>query len=193
MEFGACGGAGMQLLELAWLTSLYRLTLWSTGADEGRLFTCARPGRSKGTHLKTISDDLVHRWVEGLPGDRGTCIVSLLGRKPDPGGRSEFAFYSFRGGFDSAIDRPECPTFQEWLDSLHQERNLKVFEYPTIDLQPLQPVILEAVLSQIRALLAANNTVVLVDSGGVGRTGRVCKALGFIPVERKTRGPVRGQ
>ena len=158
---------------------ILRLTRWKTGDKPGQLFTCARPGRSGGTHLKTIPDEIVHRWVVGIPGDTGTCIISLLGRKPDPSWRSEFTFYSFRGGFDSATERPGCPTFQEWLDRWHSERKFSLFEYPTTDLQPLLPDVLTAVISRVTMMLNTGCIVVFVDSGGVGRTGRVCKALGF--------------
>jgi len=142
---------------------------------------------------------MVHCWVDGLPGQVGTSIVSLLGRKPArrgiqlrssarrrergarlaTDGRSEFAFYSFRGGFDSPDHRPGCPTFQEWLDQWHGDRGLHVFEYATTDVEPLLPEVLAAVSTKIRDLLSEARTVVLVDSGGIGRTGRVCKHLGF--------------
>ena len=157
----------------------HRLTQWKRGMlpPGATFFTCARPGRSKDAQIKKVSDDLVHRWVENLPGEDGTAIVSLLGRKPD--GRSEFAFYSFRGGFDLASESLGRPSFQEWLNQWHVERKIEVFEYPTIDLEPIPPEILLAISSKVLDLLSKGWTVVLVDSGGVERTGRVCKHLGF--------------
>src|SRR5437879_4064443 len=92
----------------------YRLTKWKASTPfAGELFTCARPGRSKGSAVQ-IPDDLVAAWVAGLPVSDRLVVVSLLGRKPT--GKSEFAFYSFRGGFEGESNRPKCPTFQAWLD-----------------------------------------------------------------------------
>src|SRR2546426_9699155 len=116
----------------------YMLKRWrlDTTAVPLWFFTYARPGRSGNPASKTapVSDDLVHRWVLGLPGPR-TAIVSLLGRKPD--GTSEFSFYSFRGGFDLASDRPGCLSFREWLDKLHDAPSIILREPPTCDFKPV--------------------------------------------------------
>jgi len=117
-------------------------------------FTCARPGRSgnPSSKIASVSDDLVQRWVLGLPGPR-TAIVSLLGRKPD--GTSEFSFYSFRGGFDLASDRPSCLSFQERLDKWHGALSIVLREYATCDFKPVSPETLEAVSSGVRELASA--------------------------------------
>lgn len=75
----------------------YRIIRWKPRLEQvhGQLYTCARPGRSKGLKAKRIPDEWVDAWVKGLPGSKGVIIVSLLGQKP--GGKSEFSFYSFRG------------------------------------------------------------------------------------------------
>src|SRR5438034_508690 len=92
----------------------YMLKRWRTGAPSNchYFFTCARPGRTSDPDSKhaQVSDELVHRWVLGLPGPN-TAIVCLLGRKPD--GLSEFSFYSFYGGFDIPSEHPHCLSFQE--------------------------------------------------------------------------------
>src|SRR5438093_10874139 len=77
----------------------YRKRRWrKTGSPERiAFFTCARPGRSLGS-TQHVSDDIVHKWVKGLPGPH-TAIISLLGRKPN--GTSEFSFYTFCGKDDT--------------------------------------------------------------------------------------------
>ena len=131
-------------------------------------YTCARPGRSKGSKGK-VSDRLLRDWVLGLPKKGNVVVVSLLGHKPD--GTSEFSFYSFfgRGG-----------SFQQWLDREYPKKAVKVLEHPTCDLQPVPNETLAAVASDILRLLSEGRTVVLMDSGGVQRTGQVCKYLGAI-------------
>jgi hypothetical protein len=143
------------------------------------LFTCARPGRTGdlASKRRPVSDDVVHRWVHGLPGPE-TALVSLLGRKPD--GTSEFSFYSFYGGFDVASDHPTRFSFQEWLDRWHAELVIVLKEHPTYDFKPITPETLDAIAADIDALLSADRTVVLVDSGGRTRTGIVCQKIGAI-------------
>ena len=64
-------------------------------ANSGRLFTCGRPGREEyGTERVPIPDQVITRWVEGLPAAEGLHIVSLLGTKGD--GTSEFVYYPYR-------------------------------------------------------------------------------------------------
>jgi hypothetical protein len=50
----------------------YMLKRWRVGAPPNcqYFFTCARPGRTGDAASKhaPVSDDLVHRWVLGLPG-----------------------------------------------------------------------------------------------------------------------------
>ena len=93
----------------------FKLRRWkrASSPDSIALFTCARPGRSKGS-AAAVPDALVDRWVQNLPG--GACkkaIVSMLGQKLD--GTSEFSFYSFSGRSDSAAERGGRPLFHKWL------------------------------------------------------------------------------
>ena len=104
--------------------------------------------------------------------------MSLLGRKPD--GTSEFSFYFFYGGFDLQDDRPGCLSFQSWLDTWHNELLIVIREYPTCDFKPLTPEILGAVSRAIIDLTSAGRTVVLIDSGGVTRTGIVCRHISAV-------------
>jgi hypothetical protein len=64
----------------------YMLKRWRMGVSPNAqyFFTCARPGRTGDPATKDgqVQDDLVHRWVLGLPCPN-TAILSLLGRKPD--------------------------------------------------------------------------------------------------------------
>lgn len=140
------------------------------------LFTCARPGRTgdPATRHRPVPDELVHRWVLGLPGPK-TAIVSLLGQKPD--GLSEFSFYSFYGGFDLPSDHPGRPSFQEWLERWHSNLSILLREHPTVDFQPMPAETLEAVAADIDKLLVAGRTVVLLDSGGQTRTRVVCNHI----------------
>jgi hypothetical protein len=121
----------------------------------------------------------------GLPGPC-TAIVSLLGRKPD--GTSEFSFYSFYGGFDQLSDRPGCLSFQSWLDRWHSDLAIVVHEHPTCDFKPVPQDVLEAVSKDIKKLASAGRTVVLIDSGGVTRTGNVCRHISAM--EDSSSGPV---
>jgi len=147
--------------------------------DEGPrplwFFTCARPGRTadEASKASRVSDDIVHRWVLGLPRPL-TAIVSLLGWKPD--GMSEFHFYSFHGGSDLPSDAGSM-SFEAWLDKWHSELCIVVREHPTYDFRPIPPETLEAVSADIRRLAAAGRTVVLIDSGGETRTRYVCRHM----------------
>lgn len=90
----------------------YKLRRWkSKGAPgPGHFYTCARPGRSKEKD-GVVPDNVVRKWVDGLPISEGVAIVSLLGRKPD--GLSEFTFNSLYGGFETQADRPGDLHFSE--------------------------------------------------------------------------------
>lgn len=153
----------------------YRLRRWRAGGCNGavRFFTCARPGRTgkEGSKNAYVSDKLVHRWVLGLPRPK-TAIVSLLGSKP--GGPSEFSFYSFWGGFDSASSHLGQLSFREWLHHWHQDLAIELREHPTWDYTPIPASKCELVASDIRTLATSGHTVVLVDSGGQQRSGQVC-------------------
>ena len=166
----------------------YMLKCWKTGAVSNHVyfFTCARPGRTGDPASKhaPVPDDLVHRWVLGLPGPN-TAILSLLGRKPD--GLSEFSFYSFYGGFDLASERPNRLSFQQWLDRWHKERSILVREHPTCDFKPIPPETLDAVAHDMDELLSAGRTVIIVDSGGQTRTRVVCNHI--LAIEDSARLP----
>lgn len=149
----------------------FRLCEWRV--PTGRLFTCGRPGRSKGTHLKTVPVTLIQQWVLNLPPGK-IVIVSLLGRKPT--GKSEFSFYPFTGGLDPI---PGLPTFEEWLAKHYAWRSIHVIEHPTVDMEEIPVSTAQRVAADILTCLKADYTVVLVDSGGFSRTGQICDSLGF--------------
>ena len=156
----------------------YRLKRWRIGASSGEtacFYTCARAGRSKGTKGR-VSDQIVSAWVSGLPGP-DTAIVSLLGRKQGRQGSSEFSYYSFSGGFDTCSERGSQPTFQEWLDTQHKQLGILVREHPTYDYCSIPRERLTAIEADIRCLISVGRTVVVVDSGGESRTGRVCRHM----------------
>ncbi|MCH7748092.1 MAG: hypothetical protein IH939_08340 [Acidobacteria bacterium] len=104
--------------------------------------------------------------------------MSLLGCKPN--GLSEFSFYSFYGGYDVPAEHAGSLSFQEWLDCWHGELSILLHEHPTRDSDPIPTETLEAVAHDINALLSTGRTVVLVDSGGQERTGKVCKYMGAV-------------
>jgi hypothetical protein len=162
----------------------YRLRRWKprSATDRVQFFTCARPGRSQGKSVHKISDDLVHRWVRGLPGLPNTVIVSLLGRKQNSSGLSEFSFYSFYGSRDSESERRGRLSFQQWLDRWHKDKHILVIEHPTYDCspEPIPEEIKNAVAIDINTHLLAGRTVVLVDSGGETRTRTICTYMDFI-------------
>ena len=161
----------------------YRLRRWNERLSTDRLafYTCARPGRSKSASDK-VADEMVYKWLQGLPGDEKVAIVSLLGRKQD--GMSEFWFYSFCSAFESPEERRRRPTFAEWIDESNQDRPMKVVEHPTIDFEKIPCEILDAVERDVRRLLEDGWTVILVDSGGMTRTDQVCKHLQFVQDSR---------
>jgi hypothetical protein len=159
----------------------YMLKRWRLDATQPPLwfFTCARPGHSGNPASKTgyVSDNLVHRWILGLPGPC-TVIVSLLGRKPD--GTSEFSFYSFHGGFDLPSARPGSLAFRDWLNKWHGALSIVLREHPTCDFKPVSPETLEAVSCEIQDFASQGRTVILIDSGGVTRTGIVCRHVSAV-------------
>lgn len=158
----------------------FKLRLWRidspTNDSYSYFFTCARPGRTKEptTKIARVPDDIVHRWVLGLPGPK-TAVLSLLGLKPDS--TSEFSFYSFHGGFESSHEHSGGMSFQEWLDHWHGDLSIRVLEHPTEDFMQIDSATLDAIESDVRQLLQAGRTVVIVDSGGETRTGEVCRHM----------------
>ena len=161
----------------------YKFRRWKNETPTGyaHFFTCARPGRSGdvASRSRPVPDELVHRWVRGLPGKDWT-IVSLLGRKVRPGGDSEFKFYTFCGGFDTPTEREGRPTLQEWLDRHHEDLGIMVREHPTYDFggeNTFPAGTLDDVSVDIRQLVSMGRSVVLMDSGGETRTGMVCRHM----------------
>ena len=106
-----------------------------------------------------------------------SAIISLLGSKNGKPWTSEFSTYTFWGGFDSAEERANRPTFQEWLDDRYADLQIQVCEHPTLDYKPVPPETLDTVAADFHNLADAGRTVVIMDSGGNDRTGRVCKYL----------------
>jgi hypothetical protein len=129
-----------------------------------------------GTKQMKVGDECVLAWLAGLPvSTEEIIIVSLLGRKAD--GLSEFSYYSFRGGFDRPQDRPDCPTFQEWLDSQHGAGRYRIYEYPTIDLLVPPDETKSPAVATILSFVKTGKTVIVVDSGGIGRSGNILSAV----------------
>lgn len=150
----------------------YRLRRWRLPTfGETCLYTCARPGRSKGSKGK-VSDQLLHDWIAGLPKRENVTVISLLGTKPD--GTSEYSFYSFFG---------KGWSFQRWLNQNYPSLRIKVAEYPTQDFSPVPEEISRAVASQLTTLLP-EQTVMLMDSGGESRVRQVCNYLRAIEDSR---------
>jgi hypothetical protein len=161
------------------LVEPYRLRRWKPRGSPQSIsfFSCARPGRSKDAN-SPVSDDLVRSWVAALPGETDIALVSLLGRKPD--GTSEYSFYSFCGGFEIPSERSGRLSFQEWLDRWHRDRRVRVVDYPTRDFNRVPTSTLATIREDVNSFLAAGQTVILVDSGGLTRTGEVCRYLDFV-------------
>lgn len=155
----------------------YRLRRWKPASEphRGSIYTCGRPGRSKGKS-KQVPDTFVDRWVHGLP-PGSIAILSLLGRKNGASGESEFSFYSFTGGLDTPQERATRPTFQEWLSKRHPTKRIHVTEVPTYDGVPIPPDSLATIADCVYSLLLDGDSVVMMDSGGEQRTGQVCKYM----------------
>jgi len=148
------------------------LNLKEWPALAGQLYSCARPGR--GTHGKKrtpVDTSVLRRWLKNLPAVGALHMISLLGRKAD--GMSEFVYYPFRSCEDDDDGRP---TFQEWLRG--EMTPHIVYEFPTCDRLPLQPRdARDRAVTRTRELLEAGRAVLVVDSGGVERTGALCNLM----------------
>ena len=151
----------------------------ASSLDPVELYTCARPGRSKGPS-GSIPDSIVDQWVNGLPYTDSLAIISLLGRKHGPQGQSEYNFYSFCGGNDTESEREGQQSFQEWLNHRHGDKKIQVVEFPTYDFQPIPEETLDSCTSTIEDLLERGFTVILVDSGGETRTRVVCNHMEMV-------------
>jgi hypothetical protein len=97
---------------------------------------------------------------------RDLVIVALLGKKKN--GKDEWSYYSFHKAGRS---------FKDWLDKYYAEKTAYVAEHPTTDSHPVPDVVLTEVSLDISQHLRAGRTVVIMDSGGMERTGQVCKHL----------------
>ena len=157
----------------------YNLKCWivNTPSGSAHFFTCGRPRRQEDPE-GLVSNELVHRWVLGLPRPN-TAIVSLLGRKERRQGKSEFSYYSFCSEFDKPSEHDGRPTFQEWLNCHHKDLDVLVREHPTFDYVGTIPhSTLDAVKTDIEKLISMGRRVIVVDSGGVERTWLVCCYMG---------------
>lgn len=162
----------------------YRLWRWKPklASQDVPFFTCARPGRAKGNN-RPVPDAIVDQWIRGLPGGTSTALISLLGRKGNKQGKSEFSFYSFYGPWDREDERRNRPSFQQWLDCRPDQRHIQVIEHPTFDCVEITPTTRDAVVRDISRLLSEGRTVILMDSGGISRTGSVCRHMGFTRID----------
>lgn len=145
--------------------------------DRGRLFTCGRPGRghypsSPKKWPLQVAEPIVSQWVTGLPRYTPLHIVSLLGRKIDS--TSEFEHYPFRSSYETGTKL----TLQEWISQHHGTRFV-VHEFPTVDTESIPAECLAAATRCLRQLLQCGGVVVIVDSAGCSRAGRVCRELGL--------------
>ncbi len=148
--------------------------------ESGRLFTCGRPGRGHYPSADqkwpvTVPNDNLAGWVEGLPPCSPLNIVSLLGEK-FVGKHSEFKHYPFRSSFETGSKA----TFQAWLDA-NCDGRFRVHEFHTVDADPAGIPLDEIarITACVQGLLAQGQAVVIVDSAGVSRTGRVCGEMGL--------------
>ena len=135
------------------------------------IYTRARPGRRLGPR-EAVPDAEVIRWIEELPKHRPLSIISLLGRKQD--GMDEHAFYSFR----------DAKGFQTWL-AKQSKGAINLFSHPTTDFSPVSRETVEAIRTDLDRELSLGRAVVIVDSGGVQRTGYVCGKLQLVEDPRK--------
>ena len=159
--------------------NLRKCKIASTTSEPQYFYTCGRPGRSKGKD-KRVCDKLASEWVLGIQRMLKTdniMIVSLLGRKCTKTGKSEFWPYSFYGLGDCAKERKGKIPFQEWLNEQHGTMEIIVREYPTIDHNDSEPIPLADIEHDIREGIAEGRTVVVMDSAGVSRTGKVRKHM----------------
>lgn len=145
----------------------FRLRHWQLPQTHGgaRFCTAARPGRTgnEASASAKVSDQQIINWLHGLP---LACrvIISVLGTKPK-GHMSEWSFYSFdKKGF----------SFQNWLDE--NAPGYIVLERPTFDFTPVPVEICQQILSDVQKCESNFGYIpVIMDSGGVGRTGQVCR------------------
>ena len=167
-----------------------RLERWriDSSPNYSHFYTCARPGRSMYNYRKkdnSVSEPVIVKWIRNLP-DPNAAIISLLGRKPKSNNISEFSYYPFCGGLDTPAERKNKPSFQEWLDEHSPSIGIIVREYPTLDTCTVPLKQLVAIEAAVCEFIAQDRTVVVVDSGGVGRIDQVRKFIGATEVPMRT-------
>ena len=163
--------------------NLCRWKMDDPSGNHTHFYTCARPGRSLGQY-ESVPDHIISNWVEGLP-KPDTVIISLLGRKAGKNPVSECSYYSFYGPCDTPEERSDKPSFQEWLDHNHKDLSIVVREHPTYDyLAPdaIPPDTIRPIAQDLRQFTKEGCKVVVMDSGGAGRTGHVATLLDARPV-----------
>ena len=80
------------------------------------------------------------------------------------------------------MERKDRITFRTWLESYHKNQGILLREHPTVDRYvnnylPIAPMQLARIAKEVLELLSEGWTVVVMDSGGVGRTKEVCDFL----------------
>lgn len=151
----------------------YMMKRWrrKSAPDAIPVYTRARPGRQLGSR-SPVSDSEVLRWLDEMPKHKPLSIISLLGRKPD--GMDEHSFYSFR----------DAAGFGRWLDA-KSKGAIHLFRHPTTDFKPVTPETIDAIKTDLDRELSLGRAVVIVDSGGVQRTGQICRSLQLIEDPRR--------
>ena len=149
-----------------------------SSGNDAYFYTCARPGRSMGQD-ESVPQNLLSLWIDRLPDPTNLVIISLLGRKRNWQKLSEFSYYPFYGGWDTEREREDKPSFQAWLDEWHSNLKIQICEHPTYDYdrRDIPPVTLAAIERDVRELTTTGRTVLVMDSGGVGRTGQLSAHL----------------
>ena len=76
-------------------------------------------------------------------------------------------------------------TFLEWLEYYYKDRGIVLREHPTIDhyehsYLPIPSLRLAKIAEEVLGLLSEDRIVVVMDSGGVGRTQEVCDFLNAV-------------
>jgi hypothetical protein len=130
------------------------------------IYTRARPGRQLGKRVP-VPDFEVARWLGEVPKHRPLSIISLLGWKRD--GMDEHAFYSFR----------DASGFKAWLENT-PGRDVQLFHHPTTDYISVSQETIDAIKTDLERELSLGRAVLIVDSGGVQRTGQVCRSLQLV-------------
>jgi hypothetical protein len=121
-----------------------------------------------------VPDAVVLKWIEDLPEGAELSLVSLLGKKPD--GTDEHSFYSFK----------TASGFHTWLEN-NSPRKIFLFSHPTTDFSPVGAELCAEISARIDAELSHGRTVIVVDSGGVQRTGQVFRRIQLIEDTRSLR------